>query len=401
MWYIILLYLTAICIIINFLLKTGNALETYLLQPLLWISLSVFTIFIAAKHEIEILKTNIRRNKINLIQKAIILGLFHISLLIIAGLIFGFGKSPYSSSTNTALLNGLYIGSFLIGSELSRSYLIKKPTKNTKRNITTKIFAISLFYIFLYIPLNDFTKINLYNTEIALRFLGISIIPIFTMNLLASYLSYTGGAKASISYLTVIFAFNWFSPIIPNPHWTIIALATTIAPMLGYFFIKDSIKTLIEKNKNRLKKSKNNHDYKVATIAIFTVFLIFFTNGYFGIKPTVIYSRSMQPELEIGDIAIIKDLDTSKIRSGDIVQYEQEDNSLIIHRVIEIKKEENSRKFITKGDANNKADPIAVLEPQIKGKAIFKIPMIGWFQIYVLRFFNIFTKKSKVHGGIN
>jgi signal peptidase len=351
---------------------------------------------IAAKEKMDILKKNIKKTKINLVQKAIILGLFHISLLIIVGLIFGFGKSPYSSSTNTVLLNIFFIGSFLIGSEISRSYLIKKSTKNTKRNISTKLIVISLFYIFLYIPLNDFTKINLNNTEITLKFLGASIIPIFTINLLASFLSYIGGAKASISYLTTIFAFNWFSPIIPNPHWTILALVTTIAPMLGFFFIKDTLKPFIEKRKNRLKKTKNNHDLRYAAIAIFTVFLIFFTNGYFGIKPTVIYSKSMKPELEIGDIVVIKDLDNSKIDKGDIIQYERNDKSLIIHRVIDIKNEKNGRQFITKGDANNKADPITVSGSQIRGKAIFKIPIIGWFQIYFMSFFKIFSKKSTV-----
>lgn len=92
-----------------------------------------------------------------------------------------------------------------------------------------------------------------------------------------------------------------------------------------------------------------------------------------------ITSSSMWPALKQGDIVFIQGLADSKkeIKVGDIVVYKNE-KGFTIHRVIELK--ENT--LITKGDANNIADP-AIAYDQLIGKMItikgkpLRIPYLG------------------------
>ena len=56
MWYLILLLIGAIYSILNFNLLNVDMLESYVIRPLLWISLAIITIFIAYKEGLSILK---------------------------------------------------------------------------------------------------------------------------------------------------------------------------------------------------------------------------------------------------------------------------------------------------------------------------------------------------------
>ena len=79
----------------------------------------------------------------------------------------------------------------------------------------------------------------------------------------------------------------------------------------------------------------------------------------FGYGFAVILSGSMEPELSIDDIIMVKEKDHYEV--GDIVVF-QKDYTLVVHRII--KKEGNE--IITKGDANNIEDS-PITEEKIKG----------------------------------
>ncbi|MFH0936648.1 MAG: signal peptidase I [Candidatus Woesearchaeota archaeon] len=85
-----------------------------------------------------------------------------------------------------------------------------------------------------------------------------------------------------------------------------------------------------------------------------------------------------------GDIMILKGVKPKNIKSGDILVYQLEIYpNPIIHRVIKISQKDFMYTFITKGDNNQAPDPIEIKEQQIKntGKAIIKIPYLGWVKI--------------------
>ena len=104
--------------------------------------------------------------------------------------------------------------------------------------------------------------------------------------------------------------------------------------------------------------------------------------SFFGWKPFIVLSGSMETEINSGDIAVVKEVDVKEIKENDIIAYN--DNGIVTtHRVIEIINEEGITKYKTKGDNNNVEDAGFVLENQIEGKFQFKIAKLGKFAMFV------------------
>ena len=89
----------------------------------------------------------------------------------------------------------------------------------------------------------------------------------------------------------------------------------------------------------------------------------------FGIGIANVLSGSMEPVFSRGTLLIIRE--TDEIKKDDIVVYQAE-NSLVVHRVIDIEKDQ----ITTKGDANNAPDP-AFDRSQVRGKVIAWVPYLG------------------------
>lgn len=92
---------------------------------------------------------------------------------------------------------------------------------------------------------------------------------------------------------------------------------------------------------------------------------------FFGYRPVVIMSGSMEPEIQTGAIVITQK--TKDIKKGDIMFFESEDGVSVIHRCIEIKDGE----YITKGDNNKIKDFEPVKKEQIYGKVVFKMNFLS------------------------
>ena len=84
----------------------------------------------------------------------------------------------------------------------------------------------------------------------------------------------------------------------------------------------------------------------------------------------------MYPEIEVGDVVIVKKCTINDIDVGDVIEYQIETQS-IVHRVTKKEIEQNAFKITTKGDNNNSEDAKPVYEEQIIGKVIFKIKYLG------------------------
>ena len=97
----------------------------------------------------------------------------------------------------------------------------------------------------------------------------------------------------------------------------------------------------------------------------------------FGWGNATVLSGSMEPTLPVGSLLIIQKQDN--YTPGDIVIYQDDDGSLITHRLVSL----TGSKAVTKGDANNTEDtPFS--PTQIKGKVQAVLPGVGSF-LYWLR----------------
>lgn len=150
-----------------------------------------------------------------------------------------------------------------------------------------------------------------------------------------------------------------------------------------------------EKNTAKLKKAlptlrliKNILCW--ALIVIIALSVIFFmitrmsggTPSLFGYSLHRVMSGSMEPELEVNDVILNRDIsDASEILVGDIVSYRGDEsvgNVEITHRVITAPYDgAGGTVIITKGDANNTDDGEIGVD-RVKSKVVKKLPFLKW-----------------------
>lgn len=137
---------------------------------------------------------------------------------------------------------------------------------------------------------------------------------------------------------------------------------------------------------------------KVLSIIILIILIpILFVNGvilinsfinpdeipsFFGWKPFIVLSGSMEGQIYSGDVAVVKEIDTNSLKVGDIIAF-KEDEIVITHRIVDIIKEDGTTKYITKGDNNNTEDNGYVLPEQVEGLYQFKISRLGNLAIFI------------------
>jgi signal peptidase len=367
----------AIYMLLSFLRFGG--LMAYIIPSVCWSLLALITLYLCGLEKIRLWFSK------PLTITATLLAAFQIVTLIFVAFFTGFGKSPYTFTPIATTINIAYFSSALLGLELSRAYLIKSCPR---KRIFTGIALIALFYTFISIPLTRFTTSD--TAAETAKFLGSDLLPTFAQSILATYLALLGGPTASIAYLGTLQAFEWLSPILPNPTWTIKALITALIPIAGFLTINQTTSPftlmrhgIISRSEatGRTRRTKKSSSASWIVIAIFAVILIWGSTGLLGFQPNIIASGSMRPTLDVGDIAITVQTHPETIKVGDIIQYWREgEPAPIIHRVIEVYKSGGATHIVTKGDANNAPDdPITPTQPV--GKLVLTIPKLGWISI--------------------
>ena len=119
---------------------------------------------------------------------------------------------------------------------------------------------------------------------------------------------------------------------------------------------------------------------------IITIFLVIIlllvifqkvTNNKLAIGNIYIFevaSESMYPDYKVGDVIVVKKVDSNKLKIGDDVTYLGDSSNLsgltVTHRIINIREEDNNKFFTTKGIANVVEDPEITIE-NIYGKVIY------------------------------
>ncbi|OCA87810.1 signal peptidase I [Bacillus sp. FJAT-27225] len=105
------------------------------------------------------------------------------------------------------------------------------------------------------------------------------------------------------------------------------------------------------------------------------------TPKIFGYEIMTVLSGSMEPGIKTGAIIAVKpDFDRSTLKKGQIITFKAADNpnTLITHRIIEVKKENQSIQYITKGDNNDTKDRSPVSAKNVVGVySGFTLPFVG------------------------
>lgn len=335
----------------------------YIFKPLLWIILSIYIMNLR-----KVRFKGLMRYYSTIIYWSFNFSIMYIIVLIFAGVIDGFGKSPYDHSLTGIILNLFLVLTTLFGRELARSYMTNVLVK--KESIL-KFLIISLFFTLISLDLNSYFKLN--SLKSIVIFFAKDFAPTLSSNLLASYLVFLGGPLSSILYLGIIDVFHWLSPILPNLKWITQGLVGILFPIFCFMFMQ----SFYFKMKRFYKKREEESILSWIFTSILSILIIWFSVGVFPIYPSVIATGSMEPIIKPGDIIIVNKNIKTDLDIGDIIQF-RKDNILISHRIIDIIEEENTKKYITKGDNNTIKDSDPVSPEQIKGKVVKVVPKLGW-----------------------
>ncbi|MDH4367185.1 MAG: hypothetical protein OEV57_03495, partial [Dehalococcoidia bacterium] len=121
-WWLVLGLLAAIYCLINLglpRLPIESFAKIYVIQPILW-GLLAWAILVLPRYR----SLGGLRLKATVIRLALVVGVFQLVLYVIGGLFSSFGRSPYSFTPTGIVTNVVFVGSMLVGMELSRAWLI-------------------------------------------------------------------------------------------------------------------------------------------------------------------------------------------------------------------------------------------------------------------------------------
>ncbi|HOJ10149.1 MAG TPA: signal peptidase I [Clostridiales bacterium] len=350
----------------------GYNLYNNYLKPALWLGIAL-TIWKLPRIRYSA-KLRFRQG---LILWAFSFAVIYIFISIGAGLIDGFGKSPYNHSFKGMLTNIFVIGSALIGCETLRSYVVNSMTH---KKVNYFVFLlISILITICNFSTNIFTGLK--GIKDIVVFFAQFFAPEFSHNLMATYLAFLGGTIPAITYTGILQAFHWLSPVLPNLKWITTALIGILCPV---FFLLSMQNIYLKESGTYPKKDKREDSIASWMItSLVSIFVIWFAVGVFPVYPSVIATGSMEPMIKPGDVILIdKSVDKSKLNVGDIIQFRR-DNILISHRIVEIIDDDIGKGYLTKGDNNSARDSNVVRLDKIKGKLIKVVPKVGWLTLLI------------------
>jgi len=145
--------------------------------------------------------------------------------------------------------------------------------------------------------------------------------------------------------------------------------------------------------KTKFKKISNIVFYIITTfmisILLVEVFLPKQSINILGFKVYTVVSGSMVPIYEIGDVIIVKKVDTSSLEKGDIIVFFQDLNGdgkdeVVTHFLETVTSNNEERLYETKPNISDELDPWILTDDDIIGTPSFMIPKVGWINIFIL-----------------
>ena len=316
-------------------------------------------------------KDNYRYKK-DVLLNIIIFLLMYYFITYFLGLFSGFVKSSYSLSFINIIKNTFPVIVLILISELMRYVLFNK----TKRNLPCLIIGCLLFVM---VDVN--TMVHIYDVKTALeitKMICLVVFPSITKNIFLTYLTMKVGYKNGIIYRLITELSTYLLPIFPDFGEYINVLLKTVLPIaimarLNNMFNYYSVRKIKDSRYNNRKLVL----YSFITFALLTIVLL--TSGLFTYQALTIGSGSMSPEIEKGDVIVLKSMkneEARKIKKGDVLVYNH-DNKIIVHRVIKKSNNGETISFKTKGDYNNAKDSWTVKQEDVIGIVKIRIRWIG------------------------
>ncbi len=128
----------------------------------------------------------------------------------------------------------------------------------------------------------------------------------------------------------------------------------------------------------------------LATLCLVSIILLSVTilvAPHFGWRFDSVYSGSMEPAIHVGGMVVVRQVDPSAIREGDVITFVSrvKADSFVTHRIVEVTENEGSLLFCTKGDANDAPDEELVRASDVVGRVWLSVPYAGYVAEFLQR----------------
>ena len=362
------LFCIELCMVIAIIFNSFvlNIFEKNIYVDIFWLAMLILTIVLIGFEKDKHL------NKSDTMQTIFIVSIFYMILTYICGFFLGYVRTIYNLKFPVILYNSVPILIMIILQELLRYDIVTKM-KKSKLDYLFIAFLILIFVVYDFIigigSLSNIKTVGIFET------IGLYILPSLAKNLLLTYMAYNSGYKTTILYRLIFDLTLYLLPIFPDFGVYIQSILNILFPTVMFFILNKSFA-----KREKLVIRQNKAMQRIGLFLTVVVFgtLIILVSGLFKYYILTVGSGSMEPNLNIGDVVIIKKLDKSELstlKKGDILVFSN--NKVVIHRIYEIFKDGNKYSFQTKGDNNNDVDGYIVYADQVIGVAKFKIPWIG------------------------
>lgn len=312
------------------------------------------------------------RNKKDVFMSILIFLLIYYFVTYILGLFTGFVRTGYSLSFINVIKNIFPVILFIVVSELLRYEIFTKSKGNN-------VCFILGYILFIMIDVN--ANVHLYNVTTYLgliKMVCLVVFPSVTKNILLIYVTRKVGYTNAIFYRLLTELNIYLVPIFPEFGEYINVLIKTILPIIVILRLNNMF-TYYENRKIKTSRYNNKKIILYSGITFMLFIVVILTSGLFKYQALAIGSSSMSPNVQKGDVVILRRVKAWKIGSikeNDILVYKH-DNKIIVHRVVKIININGRFNFITKGDNNKDSDAYVIKEKDVIGVVVFKIRYIG------------------------
>ena len=301
-----------------------------------------------------------------------------------SGIFIGFLSNAYSLTFLKILNNIIGPIVIIIFFEIFR-YILISSNKNDKKFLILFAILSSIFEIAI-----SFKVINFRGFANIFYTLFRDITPIVIKNFVLSYLCSKSSFKAPMLYRLVMETYEFILPIIPNISEYINTMIRIILPTAIYMIVIHYINRVEYEMNHSSDRAYEKSSFKLIDIPIYLVLilLVCLVSGLFPHTLMSIGSNSMTPDISKGDVVIIEKLNKKDtLKKGNIIAYRNK-NMIIVHRIVEVRKDGKKTIYKTKGDANNSVDDMDIEFEDVKGRVLFKVPFVGYPAVWLKELFN-------------
>lgn len=295
-----------------------------------------------------------------------VFGVLYVLVYYLLGIPFGFFQNPYRISPKIIFEFILPTAAAILGVELLRWVARVQGSRSLDflSYLTAVVADVSLFL--------GVVKVETFNRFMDL--LGLTLLPSLIANLLYHYLVKRYGPGVNVIYRLIISLHIYIFAIDTAVPDAILSFVKVIFPILIFAFVD----SLFERKRKFARRRASIIGYTAAGVAFSLIagfMLLISCKFHYG--AIVIATESMTGELNRGDAVIFEKSEGDDLEVGDVIVFERRGNN-IVHRVIDIEVINNEVRIYTKGDANENADAGFITPADVVGKAITKLPGIGY-----------------------